>query len=68
MPPWKMYSGYVTYTSPMQKSQHSTFVWIAEAQDVDPTTAPLGFWSNGGVRRLLSLLSCRSDFFFNTVS
>ena len=43
-----MISGYVTYTSPMQKSQHSTFVWIAEPQDVPAASAPIAFWSNGG--------------------
>ena len=43
-----MFSGYVTYTSPMQKSQHSTFVWIAEPQDVPAASAPIAFWSNGG--------------------
>lgn len=47
MPKWKMDSGYVTYTSPMQKSQHHTFVWIAESQN-DPSTDPILFWSNGG--------------------
>ena len=48
MPSFKMLSGYVSYTSPMLGSTHSTFFWLAEASEVDPRTAPIAAWSNGG--------------------
>ena len=35
MPTWKMDAGYVTYTSPLLRSTHHTFVWIAESQNTN---------------------------------
>ena len=43
-----MAAGYINYTSPMQGSTHYTMVWVAEAEEVDPATAPIAFWTNGG--------------------
>ena len=50
LPKWKMDSGYVSYASPTLKSQHHTFVWIAESQN-DPKTDPIAFWSKRVVHR-----------------
>lgn len=47
LPKWKMDAGYVSYTSPMLRSTHHTFVWIAESQNA-PNTDPISFWTNGG--------------------
>jgi hypothetical protein len=43
MPPYKMYSGYVPYQSPMLGSTHYTFHWVAESQG-DATKDPIVFW------------------------
>ena len=47
LPPFKMYSGYVPYTSPTFNSTHYTFHWVAESQG-NPATDPILFWTNGG--------------------
>ena len=47
LPPFKMFSGYVNYISPMLNSTHSTFSWVVESAG-NPATDPLLFWSNGG--------------------
>ena len=47
MPSFKMFSGYVDYTSPQLHSQHHTFHWVVESQG-DPATDPILFWTNGG--------------------
>jgi hypothetical protein len=46
-PGYKMYGGYVNYTSPMLQSTHYTYHWIVESQG-NPTTDPIAFWTNGG--------------------
>ena len=43
LPPYKMYSGYVPYQSPMLGSTHYTFHWVAESQG-DATKDPIVFW------------------------
>lgn len=48
-PSYNMYSGYVNYTSPELKSTHYTFHWIVEPEGVDVATAPIAFWTNGGM-------------------
>jgi hypothetical protein len=47
LPPYKMSSGYINYTSPMLGSAHNTFHWVAESQG-NPATDPILLWTNGG--------------------
>ena len=47
LPPYKMSSGYINYTSPMLGSAHHTFHWVAESQG-NPATDPILLWTNGG--------------------
>jgi len=44
-PALSMYSGYVNVN---QTNGRALFYWLVEATDVDPTTAPLVFWYQGG--------------------
>ena len=45
LPPFKMYSGYVDYTSPLLKSTHHTFHWVVESEGPPQGIA---IWTNGG--------------------
>lgn len=44
-PALSMYSGYITVN---QTAGRALFYWLVEATNVDPTTAPLVFWYQGG--------------------